>query len=305
MIELYHPRLSIRRQCELVGLNRSSVYYQPACASPENLHLMRLMDEQYLKTPFYGSRRMTAWLTLQGLAVNRKRVQRLMRLMGLEAIYPRPRTSLTHPSHKIYPYLLRDLAIIHPHQVWSTDITYIPMPQGFLYLVAIMDWYSRCVLSWQLSNTLEVDFCIEVLEEALRNGQPEIFNTDQGAQFTSQAFTGLLEQHGVRVSMDGKGRYTDNLFIERLWRSPKYEEVYLKAYAGGREARAGIGGYFDFFNLERPHQALGYQTPAEVFISRKKTASPADLVESRKPSRLAEPTETVGPALNSAFLLSN
>jgi putative transposase len=248
---------------------------------------------------------MTVWLRNQGYGVNRKRVRRLMGIMGLRAIYRRPRTSQPAPGHQVYPYLLRGVAITQPNQVWTADITYIPMARGFLYLVAIMDWYSRYVLSWQLSNTLEVDFCIEALEEALRNGQPEIFNTDQGAQFTSQAFTGLLEQHGVRVSMDGKGRYTDNLFIERLWRSLKYEEVYLKAYAGGREARAGIGGYFDFYNLERPHQALGYQTPAEVFISRKKTASPADLVESRKPSRLAEPTETVGPALSSAFLLSN
>jgi putative transposase len=228
-----------------------------------------------------------------------------MEIMGLRAIYRRPRTSQPAPGHQVYPYLLRGVAITQPNQVWTADITYIPMARGFLYLVAIMDWYSRYVLSWRLSNTLEVDFCIEALEEALRNGQPEIFNTDQGAQFTSQAFTSLLEQHGVRVSMDGKGRYTDNLFIERLWRSLKYEEVYLKAYTGGKEARAGIGGYFDFYNMERPHQALGYQTPAEVFINGKKTASPADLVESRRPSLLAEPTETVGPALNSAFLLSN
>jgi putative transposase len=248
---------------------------------------------------------MTAWLRNQGYTVNRKRVRRLMEIMGLRAIYWCPRTSQPTPGHQVYPYLLRDVAITQPNQVWTADITYIPMARGFLYLVAIMDWYSRYVLSWRLSNTLEVDFCIEVLEEALRNGQPEIFNTDQGAQFTSQAFTSLLEQHGIKVSMDGKGRYTDNLFIERLWRSLKYEEVYLKAYAGGKEARAGLGGYFDFYNLERPHQALGYQTPAEVFINGKKAATPADLVESGKPSRLAEPTETVGPALNSAFLLSN
>jgi putative transposase len=304
-VDRQHPSLSVVRQCALLSISRSSVYYQPVPASQENLELMRLIDQQYLERPFYGSRRMTVWLRNQGYGVNRKRVRRLMGIMGLRAIYRRPRTSQPAPGHQVYPYLLRGVAITQPNQVWSADLTYIPMARGFLYLVAIMDWYSRYVLSWQLSNTLEVDFCIEALEEALRNGQPEIFNTDQGAQFTSQAFTGLLEQHGVRVSMDGKGRYTDNLFIERLWRSLKYEEVYLKAYAGGREARAGIGGYFDFYNLERPHQALGYQTPAEVFISRKKTASPADLVESRKPSRLAEPTETVGPALSSAFLLSN
>jgi putative transposase len=281
------------------------VYYQPVTASQENLELMKLIDQQYLERPFYGSRRMTAWLRNQGYRVNRKRVRRLMGIMGLKAIYRHPRTSQPAPGHQVYPYLLSDVAITRPNQVWTGDITYIPMARGFLYLVAIMDWYSRYVLSWRLSNTLESDFCVEALEEALQKGVPEIFNTDQGAQFTSQAFTGLLEQHGVRVSMDGKGRYTDNLFIERLWRSLKYEEVYLKAYAGGKEARVGIGGYFDFYNLERPHQALGYQTPAEVFINGKKTASPADLVESQKPSQLAEPTETAGPPLNSAFLLSN
>jgi putative transposase len=281
------------------------VYYQPVPASQENLELMKLIDQQYLERPFYGSRRMTVWLRNQGYGVNRKRVRRLMEIMGLRAIYRRPRTSQPAPGHQVYPYLLRGVAITRPNQVWTADITYIPMARGFLYLVAIMDGYSRYVLSWRLSNTLEVDFCIEALEEALRNGQPEIFNTDQGAQFTSQAFTSLLEQHGIKVSMDGKGRYTDNLFIERLWRSLKYEEVYLKAYAGGKEARAGIAGYFDFYNMERPHQALGYQTPAEVFINGKKTANLADLVESWKPSRLAEPTEAVGPDLNSAFLLSN
>jgi putative transposase len=281
------------------------VYYQPVPASQENLELMQLIDQQYLDRPFYGSRRMTVWLRNQGYGVNRKRVRRLMGIMGLRAIYRCPRTSQPAPDHQVYPYLLRDVAITQPNQVWSADITYIPMARGFLYLVAIMDWYSRYVLAWRLSNTLETSFCVEALEEALRTGVPEIFNTDQGAQFTSQTFPGLLQQHGVRVSMDGKGCYTDNLFIERLWRSLKYEEVYLKAYAGGKEARAGIGGYFDFYNLERPHQALGYQTPAEVFINGKKTAGPADLVESWKPSRLAEPAETVGPALNSAFLLSN
>jgi putative transposase len=264
MIELYHPRLSIRRQCELVGLNRSSVYYQSACASPENLHLMRRMDEQYLKTPFYGSRRMTAWLNLQGLAVNRKRVQRLMRLMGLEAIYPRPRTSLAHPSHKIYPYLLRDLAIIHPHQVWSTDITYIPMPQGFMYLVAIMDWYSRYVLSWRLSNTLEGSFCLEALEEALELGKPRIFNSDQGVQFTTLEFIGRLEAEGIAVSHDGRGRALDNVFVERLWRSVKYEDVYIKDYASVVELETGLTEYFQLYNDHRPHQSLNYQTPASV-----------------------------------------
>jgi putative transposase len=266
--------------------------------------LMRLIDQQYLDRPFYGSRRMAVWLRNQG-CVNRKRVRRLMGIMGLRAIYRRPRTSRPAPGHQVYPYLLRGVAITQPNQVWSADITYIPLARGFLYLVTIMDWYSRYVLAWRLSNTLEVDFCIEALEEALRIGVPKIFNTDQGAQFTSEAFTGLLKQHGIKVSLDGKGRYTDNLFIERLWRSLKYEEVYLKAYPGGKEARAGIGEYFDFYNLERPHQALSYRTPAEVFRNGKEAANPVDLVESRKPSRLAEPTETVGPALNSAFLLSN
>jgi putative transposase len=292
------------RQCRLLGVSWSSVYYQPIPASQENLELLKLIDQQYLERPFYGSRRMTAWLRNQGHCINRKRLQRLLGIMGLKAIYRCPRTSQPTPGHQVYPYLLRDVAITQPNQVWTADITYIPMARGFLYLVAVMDWYSRYVLSWRLSNTLEADVCVEALEEALRTGLPEIFNTDQGAQFTSEAFTGLLKQQRVRVSRDGKGRYTDNLFIERLWRSLKYEEVYLKAYAGGKQAGAGIGGYFDFYNLERPHQALGYQTPAEVFINGKKTVGPVDLVESRKPSLLAKPTETVGPALNSGFLLS-
>jgi putative transposase len=264
MIELNHPRLSVRRQCELMGLSRSSVYYQPACETAENLHLMRRMDEQYLKTPFYGSRRMTVWLNRQGCAVNRKRVQRLMRLMGLEAIYPRPRTSIVNPSHKIYPYLLRDLAIIHPHQVWSTDITYIPMPQGFMYLVAILDWYSRYVLSWRLSNTLEGSFCLEALEEALALGKPRIFNSDQGVQFTSLEFTGRLETAGIAISMDGRGRALDNVFVERLWRSVKYEDVYIKDYGSVAELEIGLTEYFQLYNHHRPHQSLNYQTPAWV-----------------------------------------
>jgi putative transposase len=295
-VDRQHPSLSVVRQCTLLSISRSSVYYQPVKTSQENLKLMKLIDQQYLERPFYGSRRMTVWLRNHGYDVNRKRVRRLLGSMGLRAIYRHPRTSPPAPGHQVYPYLLRGVEITQPNQVWTADITYIPMARGFLYLVVIME---------RLSNTLETDFCVEALEEALRKGVPETFNTDQGGQFTSQVFTGLLEQHGVRISMDGKGRYTDNLFIERLWRSLKYEEVYLKAYAGGKEARAGIGEYFDFYNLERPHQALGYQTPAEVFINGEKTATLADLVESRKPSRLAEPTETVGPALNSAFLLSN
>lgn len=304
-MDCQHPSLSVVRQCALLSISRSSVYYQPIPASQENLELMELIDQQYLERPFYGSRRMTAWLRNQGYSVNRKRVRRLLGIMGLKAIYRGPRTSQPALGHRIYPYLLGGREITQPNQVWTADITYLPMARGFLYLVAIMDWYSRYVLAWRLSNTLEPDFCVAALAEALRNSQPEIFNTDRGAQFTSQAFTGLLEQHGIKVSMDGKGRYTDNLFIERLWRSLKYEEVYLRAYTGGKEARAGIGKYFDFYNSERPHQALSYRTPAEVFRNGKEAANPVDLVESQKPSRLAEPTETVGPALNSAFLLSN
>jgi len=228
---------------------------------------MKLIDRQYLATPFYGARRIAAWLRKQGYHVNRKRVRRLMGIMGLKAIYRRPRTSVPAPGHKVYPYLLSGMEVRRPNEVWAADITYIPMARGFLYLVAIMDWYSRYVLSWRLSNTLDADFCTDALEEALSKARPDIFNTDQGAQFTSEVFTRLLEQHGVRISMDGKGRYSDNLFIKRLWRTVKYEEVYLKAYQNGRDARVGIGNYFRFYNAERPHQALGYQTPAEVFTS--------------------------------------
>jgi len=267
VVDRSHPSLSIVRQCRLLDISRSGLYYQTKEISEEDLALMKLIDRQYQVTPFYGARKIAAWLKSQGQRVNRKRVQRLMRTMGLKAIYRRPRTSKPAPGHKIYPYLLSGLKITRPNQVWAADITYIPMAREFLYLVAIIDWYSRYVLSWRLSNTLDAGFCVEALEEALKRGRPEIFNTDQGAQFTSEAFTGLLQQHGVRISMDGKGSYNDNLFIERLWRSVKYEEVYLKAYQDGREARIGLGNYFRFYNTERPHQALGYRTPAEVFIS--------------------------------------
>lgn len=260
-----HPELSLVRQCALLDISRSSLYYRPAQASAKDLALMALMDQQYLKTPFYGCRRMAAWLRSQGYQVNRKRVRRLMQLMGLEAIYRRPNTSKPAPEHRVYPYLLRGLAINRVDQVWAADITYIPLARGFLYLVAIMDWYSRYVLAWRLSNTMDVDFCVVALEEALSQGRPEIFNTDQGSQFTSEAFTGLLLEHGIQVSMDGKGRCMDNVFVERLWRSIKYEEVYLKAYQNGSEARAGIGEYLHLYNHERPHQALGYQTPRQVF----------------------------------------
>ncbi len=255
----------MRRQCELLGLPRSSFYYEPAGQTPENLRLMRLIDEQYTACPFYGSRRMAAWLQGQGEAVNRKRVQRLMRLMGLEAIYPKPRLSAPGQGHRVYPYLLRGVAIGRPDQVWSADITYVPMASGFMYLAAVIDWYSRLVIAWRLSNTLDGSFCLEMLEEALGRGRPEVFNTDQGVQFTAEAFTGRLESAGVRVSMDGKGRCLDNVFVERLWRSVKYEDLYLKNYERVPELARGLGRYFLFYNGERPHQALGYRTPAQVY----------------------------------------
>ena len=265
MADRQHPALSTVRQCALLGISRSSVYYRPRATSLEDLAVMKLIDQQYLATPFYGSRRMTVWLQRQGRPVSRKRVQRLMRTMGLQPIYRRPRTSLRAAGHKVYPYLLGGMEITKPNQVWAADITYIPMARGFLYLVAIIDWYSRYVLAWRLSNTLDADFCVDALEEALSKGKPEIFNTDQGSQFTGEAFIGLLKKHGIRISMDGKGRYADNIFVERLWRTVKYEEVYLKAYSNGREAKVGLDAYFHFYNGQRPHQALGYRTPAEVF----------------------------------------
>jgi putative transposase len=300
VVDRRHPSLSVVRQCRLLDISRSGLYYQPKGISEEDLALMKLIDRQYLVTPFYGARKIAAWLKSQGRRVNRKRVRRLMRIMGLKAIYRRPRTSKPAVGHKIYPYLLGGMQITRPNQVWAADITYIPMARGFLYLVAIIDWYSRYVLSWRLSNTLDAAFCVEVLEEALRKGRPEIFNTDQGSQFTSETFTGLLEQHGVRISMDGKGSYNDNLFIERLWRTVKYEEVYLKAYQDGRDARIGLGNYFRFYNTERPHQALGYRTPAEVYTSIPVEATSRDMVESLVP----DPLRIAGPTLNIAPILS-
>jgi len=283
-----------------LDISRSGLYYQPKGISEEDLALMKLIDRQYLATPFYGARKIAAWLKSQGHRVNRKRVRRLMQLMGLKAIYRRPRTSQPAPGNKIYPYLLSGMKIRQPNQVWAADITYIPMARGFLYLVAIIDWYSRYVLSWRLSNTLDTGFCVDALQEALKKGKPEIFNTDQGAQFTSEAFTGILRQHGVRISMDGKGSYNDNLFIERLWRSVKYEEVYLKAYQDGRDAKAGIGNYFRFYNTERPHQALGYRTPAEVFNTTPVETTSAGMIESLTPDplRIAEPNLNIAPILS-------
>jgi putative transposase len=254
--------LSIARQCELVGLPRSTRYYEPVGETAENLALMRQIDEVYLKWPFYGSRKIA-----EELGVNRKRVQRLMRQMGLQAIYPKRRTTWPGQGHKIYPYLLRDVEVTRPNQVWATDITYVPMRHGFLYLVAIMDWYSRYVLSWRLSNTLDGAFCLEALEEALGRTRPQIFNSDQGCQFTTAAFTGRLEASGVAISMDGRGRAIDNVFVERLWRSVKHEEVYLKDYGSAWEAEDSLAAYFRFYCHRRIHQALGYRTPAEVYAA--------------------------------------
>jgi putative transposase len=261
--------ISMRRQCELLGVNRSGLYYEPSGESDQNLALMRLLDEQYTRTPFYGSRKMVAWLGAQGFNVNRKRVLRLMALMGIEAVYPKPKLSQPGEGHRIYPYLLRGVGVDRVNQVWSTDITYIRMAQGFVYLVAVMDWFSRYVLSWSLSLTMELDFCVGALKSALRRGRPEIFNSDQGAQFTSEKFTGELAAREISISMDGRGRCMDNIFIERLWRSLKYEEVYLKDYETVTEARAGIGRYFRFYNQERLHQSLEYRTPAAIWLARR------------------------------------
>jgi putative transposase len=266
LVERENPALSIAQQCRLLAVSRSAVYRKPAEVSAEDLAIMALIDRHYLARPYYGSRRMAAWLATQGHGVNRKRVQRLMRVLELVAIYQRPNTSKPAAAHKIYPYLLGGLAIERVNQVWCADVTYIPMAKGFLYLVVIMDWASRLVLAWRLSNTLGADFCVEALEEALaRYGRPEIFNTDQGSQFTSEDFTGTLKEHGITISMDGKGRCMDNIFVERLWRSLKYEEVYLHAYATVAEAKAGIGAWLSFYNEERQHQSLGYRTPRQIY----------------------------------------
>jgi len=257
--------LSIAQQCELLGLPRSSYYYEPAPESAENLHWMRLIDEQYLATPFYGSRRMTDHFVRAGYCINRKRVQRLMRIMGLEGLFPGRKTTISAPDHKVYPYLLRGLTIDRPDQVWCSDITYVPLQRGYLYLVAVMDWHSRHVLAWRLSNTLESTFCLEALDEALARGRPEIFNTDQGSQFTSDAFTSRLIGDRIAISMDGKGRATDNVFIERLWRSVKYEDIYLKDYVNGADVNQGLTQWFDLYTYRRPHQGLGGRTPFEVY----------------------------------------
>jgi putative transposase len=262
-------RISVRHQCELLSLCRSRYYYEPCPESAENLALMRRLDELHLEYPVYGSRKLAVVLRQEGWAVNRKRVVRLLRLMGVEAIYQKPKTSVPGAGHQIYPYLLRDLEVTGPDQVWCADITYVPMQSGFMYLVAVMDWWSRYVLAWRLSNTLEAAFCVEAWEAALRAGRkaPLISNTDQGSQFTSPSFIDAVESAGVEVSMDGRGRWLDNRFIERLWRSAKYEDIYLQDYLDGLEAGRGLGRWFDSYNAERPHQALGYATPAEVYLA--------------------------------------
>jgi putative transposase len=266
LVQGEESELSVRRQCRLLCLPRSTLYHQPQEVSSEELAMMRLIDEQYLKYPFLGSRMMADRLCKLGHLINRKRVQRLMRVMGLESLAPKPDLSRSHPEHVKYPYLLREIEVTRANQVWAADVTYIPMAAGFVYLVAVIDWFSRAVLAWRLSTSMEADFCVRTLEDALtRWGQPDIFNTDQGVQFTSEGFTHVLIAHGIRISMDGKGRCLDNVFIERLWRSLKYEEVFLHAYDGVRAAKDSIGAYFVFFNEDRGHQSLGYRTPMQVY----------------------------------------
>lgn len=285
--------ISLVRQCELMMVTRSTVYAatQPVKVDEEELLLCRLIDEEYTKRPFYGTRRMVVFLKQAGYVVNRKRVQRLMRKMGLEGMAPGPRTSGTHPKHPVYPYLLRGLAVERPNQVWSTDITYIRLAKGFAYLVAVIDWYSRKVLSWRLSNSMDVAFCLDCLEDALRtHGKPEIFNSDQGSQFTSMAFTDILKREGIRISMDGRGRALDNIFVERLWRTVKYEDVYLKGYAEMDELILGLTEYFSFYNRERPHQSLAYRTPEKVHMSAK--GGGAMIVDRFGSKQLSDTTKT-------------
>jgi putative transposase len=266
MVEPETREPSISRQCQLLGLNRSSFYYQPRLVKPDDLELMRLIEEQYLKTPTYGSRSMARHFRRQGRRVNRKRIQRLMRLMGIEAIYPKPHTSRPFPEHKIYPYLLRNIEIDHVNHVWASDISYVPLDRGFMYLVVVMDWYSRKILSWRISNTLDSDFCVEALKEALsRYGKPEIFNTDQGAQFTSRDFTQTLKDQQVDISMDGRGRYQDNIFVERLWWTVKYNYLYLHSFKDGSQLRNGLKEWIRYYNRERGHSSLDDRTPDEVY----------------------------------------
>ena len=267
MIDRTH-KLPVVRQCQLLKLARSTAYYTPQPTSAEDLALMRRIDELHLEYPFAGSRMLRDMLRREGRRIGRKHVRTLMKQMGIEALYRKPNTSGRHPAHPVYPYLLRELKIDRPNQVWATDITYIPMRRGFIYLVAVLDWYSRRVLSWRISNTLTTDFCLDAVREAIaRHGVPEIFNTDQGSQFTSSEFTGLLKEHGIQISMDGKGCWRDNVFVERLWKSVKYEEVYLKAYDSVSDAKAGLGNYLNFYNTRRPHQSLDGTTPDTIYFA--------------------------------------
>lgn len=289
MIDREHSEIPIYRQCELLGISRSGYYYKSTGENPLNQHLMNLIDEQYTRTPFYGVEKMTQWLKRQGYPVNCKRIRRLMRTMGLEAVYPGPRLSISNKEHRKYPYLLRNLTINRPDQVWCTDITYIRMKQGFIYLTAIMDWYSRYVLAWELSNTMDKGFCIEALERALGISGPEIFNMDQGSQFTSIDFTGILEANGIRISMDGRGRVFDNIFVERLWRTVKYEEVYTHSYESIAEAKSSLIRYFHFYNTERLHQSLGYKTPHEMYFGeeRNDNGQATELIHLKQPEFLS------------------
>ena len=269
MVEMEAPGLTVSRQCRLLTIPRSTLYHKPQGESPGNLHIMKKIDELYTSRPFYGSRRVAVTLGAEGVPINRKRIQRLMRIMGLEAIYPKPRLSARGRDHKIYPYLLRNVAVTRRNHVWSTDFTYVPMQEGFMYLVAVIDWATRYVLSWRVSSTMDPDFCIEAAQNALTNGQPEIFNTDQGSQFTCHSFLKVFDKTDVSISMDGRGRALDNVFVERLWRSVKYEDIYLKDYSDGWELTKGMKKYFNFYNHERPHQALGYRTPASLYLQKK------------------------------------
>lgn len=266
MVEHHNPKLSVRQQCQLLSISRSSAYYQPSGENAENLSIMKLMDAEYLKHPFYGSRKMVYFLTRQGLEIGRHRVRRLMRVMGITAIYQKPRTTIPNQNHKIYPYLLKGAVIDRPNQVWATDITYIPMRKGFMYLVAVIDWASRKVLSWRLSNTMDTRFCVDALQAAIAKcGPPEIFNTDQGSQFTSNRFTEVLKKHNIRISMDSVGRWMDNVMIERLWRSVKYECIYLREFDTVSELKTVLTDYMQFYNFERPHATFDGQTPEEVY----------------------------------------
>lgn len=296
MIETDHPMISIRRQCQLIGLPRSSYYYEAVPESELNLKLMKAIDQLYLCYPFYGYRTMTTHLRRDGWPVNHKRVQRLMVKMGIMAIYPRPNTSVAHPTHKVYPYLLRDLAIEQPNQVWCADITYIPMQQGFMYLMAVMDWFSRYILAWELSNSLDTYFCLVALEAALSMATPDIFNTDQGVQFTSNDFTGRLTRDGIRISMDGRGRAFDNIFIERFWRTLKYQDIYIHNYATGMELADGLQRFMHIYNHIRPHQGLDGLTPAEVY-GRQTTPPMASMLHQGQPKLRQCPADPDGQLL--------